>query len=40
MLFEQRQAEEAAEGRGLHLADVAEAHVVTDEGDDLLAVVV
>ena len=35
MLVEAREAEEALEGGLLHVEDVAEAHVVFDEGDDL-----
>ena len=39
VLVEARQAEEALEGGLLHLEDVAEAHVVGDEGEDLGGVV-
>ena len=40
VLVEAGQAEEALEGGLLHLEDVAEAHVVGDEGEDLGGVVV
>ena len=40
MLTDLGQAEEALEGRGLHLQDVAEAHVVFDERENLRAVFV
>ena len=40
VFFEVRQPEKAPEGGGLHLEHITEAHVVADEGEDLLAVFV
>src|SRR6202789_3286578 len=40
MLFKVRQTEESLEGRLLHLAHIGETHVVGDEQQDLLGVVV
>jgi len=40
VFVEMREAEEALERRLLHLFDVAEAHVIFDEGEDLCAVLV
>src|SRR6185312_17229094 len=40
VLVEMRQPEEALEGGGAHLADVAEAHVIFDQPDDLGGLVV
>jgi hypothetical protein len=39
VLIESGQAEKALEGGLLHLEDVAEAHVVADEGKDLSGVI-